>query len=699
MGGHVAKNCNLEQKPLPTRYEDDSGDEDDVEELNDDVPFDADKRMEARMEDEVDEDNFVEVILGQTVTKGKTKSAYAKESIAKVLSGWTDSTLETLQVVDLVSDSDDSDDEAPKIAPTAKAVAAKKKEAVRAACKEHLPYFNESHSGQQVPRKEEADRSPLGFFLLLFTSALSVLFCNATNSFAHSQPNSKDWIDLEPAEFANFLGIILYMGVVKLPQRGMYWSDRFVGQVYVKGIMTRNRFDAIVKNWHIVDTSVFTVPECKQKSGENCFWSVQPLVDELKINFIKYYKMYQCVGIDEMCIPWKGRHRAKLYNPNKPEKWHFKVFALNCAITGYLYTFNLYQGKDSNTLPGLSGTEDPVMRLMTEDPAMANKDQVVFLDNWYTGYNLCLLLMAIGIHVVGTFRLNRTGPPKEAKFEKAGKNKKDIGVMKMMEKEVKYDDNDDYDHTPSPFTLYFMAWMDSKPVHLMSTLMSYCTSTVRNTVVNSVHNYADLNIPSLIVLYNMYMGGTDRFDQLMSYYRTKLRTRKWQPRIFAHLIRCCVVNAHILYKQYHNIEPGSEYDHLLPFFMDVIEGLVGMRPPIQTTMDSKTRPRTLDAWIKSNIRFTGNHVPGYVFRGYLAEKAKGNAKRAPDGRKPCMLCKHRQVSSFCVTCGVSLCLSTSHDPSVGSCWVDFHTLSDPTIYLKKNHPSSNSSQQSPMANV
>jgi len=39
--------------------------------------------------------------------------------------------------------------------------------------------------------------------------------------------------------------------------------------------------------------------------------------------------------IDEMAIAFKGRHRCKRYNPNKPDKWHLKSYCLNDSETGY----------------------------------------------------------------------------------------------------------------------------------------------------------------------------------------------------------------------------------------------------------------------------------------------------------------------------------------------------------------------------
>jgi hypothetical protein len=52
--------------------------------------------------------------------------------------------------------------------------------------------------------------------------------------------------------------------------------------------------------------------------------------------FLKEFHCPQFIDIDEQSIPWKGRHKCRCYNP--PEKFHFKIFALNDAHT-HTHTF------------------------------------------------------------------------------------------------------------------------------------------------------------------------------------------------------------------------------------------------------------------------------------------------------------------------------------------------------------------------
>lgn len=53
-------------------------------------------------------------------------------------------------------------------------------------------------------------------------------------------------------EIRKFLGIILYMSVVCLPFRRMYWS-RLLRQAHIADSMPRNRFDEIISLFHVAN--------------------------------------------------------------------------------------------------------------------------------------------------------------------------------------------------------------------------------------------------------------------------------------------------------------------------------------------------------------------------------------------------------------------------------------------------------------
>ena len=58
--------------------------------------------------------------------------------------------------------------------------------------------------------------------------------------------------------------------------------------------------------------------------------------------------------------------------------------------------------------------------------------------------------------------------------------------------------------------------------------------------------------PDSIILYNKYMGGVDRGDQLRGYYCCRTKSKKFYKYLFYFLFDVAITNAFILYKHFHS---------------------------------------------------------------------------------------------------------------------------------------------------
>ena len=268
-----------------------------------------------------------------------------------------------------------------------------------------------------------------------------------------------------------------------------------------------------------------------QLKAANPFWKVETFTNRLAQNFRAHYCPGRFIDIDEMSINFKGRHKCRVYNPNKPEKFHFKAFCLNDSETGYLWDFYLYRGASEIRPPGVSASFYPI-QVLTNYPEIKGKSRILALDNWYTSVEVVKYCLALGIHVVGTVRVNRKGLPRQGIFS----TKKNAQARGSMQCFVKDD-------------IYFTAWQDNKPVHLLSTWPPLRERVRRNDIdPQGRHVSLQIDRPSVIGVYNKAMGGTDKHDQLHQYYKTPLKTKKWPTRIITHLLISSVVNACIIYK-------------------------------------------------------------------------------------------------------------------------------------------------------
>ena len=78
------------------------------------------------------------------------------------------------------------------------------------------------------------------------------------------------------------------------------------------------------------------------------------------------------------------------YMPKKPIKHGIKVFALCCAYTGYLLSFEVYLGKEVETTD--NSALQVVDRLINKADLIHCKGRILYSDNWYTTTRLAKYL-------------------------------------------------------------------------------------------------------------------------------------------------------------------------------------------------------------------------------------------------------------------------------------------------------------------
>ena len=59
------------------------------------------------------------------------------------------------------------------------------------------------------------------------------------------------------------------------------------------------------------------------------------------------------------------------------------------------------------------------------------------------------------------------------------------------------------------------------------------------------------------------MGGTDTFDQRLSYYRPRIKTSRSPKRVFVHFQNACVVDAFIIHGQYQKAVKTFQLRHFI----------------------------------------------------------------------------------------------------------------------------------------
>lgn len=249
-------------------------------------------------------------------------------------------------------------------------------------------------------------------------------------------------------------------------------------------------------------------------------------------------------------IKFKGRLSFRQYLPAKPVKWGVKMWSLCESTTGYLHRFQIYTGKEDGQERGL-----PHRVVMDLVHHIEQKNNCVFMDNFYTGTELLSQLVVHGVYACGTIRANRKGLPQALLPKNA----------RLQKHQYKIAQQDD---------LTFCIWTDTKPVLVLSNFHG-------PDIIGSVNRRSGqavqqrVRVPKMLEDYQTHMKGADLMDQMIGYYMIQHRSKKWWRRIFHYLLMACAHNSYIIARDSNPDRVKSEWPNFQDFIEELFEGLIG----------------------------------------------------------------------------------------------------------------------------
>ena len=275
----------------------------------------------------------------------------------------------------------------------------------------------------------------------------------------------------------------------------MYWQQETdVFNCAVADLLSRNRFEEILRYSHLAGNA-------KLAPGDKLA-KVRSFFNLMNQRFLNAFQYDEQLCVDESMIPYFGKHSAKQYIKGKPINFGYKVWCLN-TNNGYLIQCDPYSGKgDYNPKLGLRGSV--VTKLIRKLPSDF-KFNVTF-DNLFTSLNLLKMLAENGIGETGTLRVNRTG-----KFPI--KDNKAIGKESRGTYDFRYD---------SANKILVVRWNGNSVETLASNYQPLHPVGTSKRYSRSEKKMLDIPEPSLVKYYNKNMGGVDRMDQNIAYYRIQL---------------------------------------------------------------------------------------------------------------------------------------------------------------------------------
>ena len=166
----------------------------------------------------------------------------------------------------------------------------------------------------------DAVKYPLSYFQIFFDKTIIDEIVNQTNIYS-VQKNPNKPCNLTSDELEQWIGLVFYFSVSKLPNTRMHWS-RLLGPLseVAAGIMNRNRFETIKSNLHLADNSILELDPEKKKDK---LFKVRLLIEHFQNKF-RNIPMTSNLSVDEQMVPFKGKSQLRQYLPNKPTKWGYK---------------------------------------------------------------------------------------------------------------------------------------------------------------------------------------------------------------------------------------------------------------------------------------------------------------------------------------------------------------------------------------
>ncbi|GFT13178.1 probable ATP-dependent RNA helicase DHX34 [Nephila pilipes] len=387
--------------------------------------------------------------------------------------------------------------------------------------------------------------APIDIFLSIITVTFIEKIVLQTNLYASQSGKKFSAVSLE--EMLVFLAINLVMGIKHMPSYRDFWStDEILHDEYVSKQMPVKRFSWILGHLHMNDKSL------QPKKGEANFdklFKLRPLLTHLSERFTSVYKPGQNQAIDEAIIEFKESGLLKQYKPKGRINNEFKV-CMRCDDGGYVCQFEIYTGKAKEAVKKNLGEKVA----MTLTSSLYGKNHRVYMNNFFTSYELFRFLETKNVFCCGEVNLNQKDLPKNLKDDKNL-------------------NRGDFDWAISSDGLTCLKWKDKSCVSILSSL----GDSVEIAQVQRRQRNGDkiqLICPKAVKDYYKNMGFVAYFNQMKCLYQIDRKSMKWWHRIFFHFLDVAVVNSYIIYQML----PVSQLElkTLKVFRIDIIRSLMMM---------------------------------------------------------------------------------------------------------------------------
>ena len=281
------------------------------------------------------------------------------------------------------------------------------------------------HSEESGSRYNLSSQSkPIEYFELFFDSTLWSLIVEDTNKYAdysrhlHRELESFDtdiWTPVTVLEMKAFIAVLLEMRITRKANIRSYWSENSRNIPWFRRMFSRNRFQQILKYYHLIDNSLCFPPG--HDKYDPCA-KFKPLVEHANKVFKLHYKPHKELSIDESLVGTLCHSSITQYLLNKKHHhWGIKFWMLCDSISKYCLAFSCYKGAKETTTTDRKKFVlgyDMVVNLL-KDSNCLNKGHHIFVDNFFTSVELARYLYSMDTYLTETIRRNKKCIPDNLK--------------------------------------------------------------------------------------------------------------------------------------------------------------------------------------------------------------------------------------------------------------------------------------------
>ncbi|GFT37273.1 piggyBac transposable element-derived protein 4 [Nephila pilipes] len=458
---------------------------------------------------------------------------------------------------------------------------------------------------------DDSVEKEIDFFRRFFDDATMELIVEETNLYQMIRysvdvtgPTSTNYLPVSVDEMFAFLALTILMGIIKKPRIKMYFSTNpLIATPFFNSVMSRDRYIEILRCLH------FSNDDAK-KIGK-----LQPVLSKIIANFKSAYTPERNISIDESLLLQKDRLGFRQHVPTKRSRYGIKLYKLCESISGYIYNFIVYTGKETELKETSGLLRERVVKSLLED--LSGQGYHLYIDDLFVSPSLVEELFRLGTNTCGTVMKRREGMP--ANFPPPNMK---LGEMLVLQK----------------MNLNLIAFKDRRELLIISTMhdSNKCDTGKKERLTGN-----PIMKPKCVVDYNKNMRGVDLSNAVITHYPSFMKTVKWYKKLFFNIMDMAIFNANILFNKKHQSNLP-----LLNYRLNLVNQII-------SRFSSNVNVIPKPTGVLSPFRLTERHFPSFC--------SDESAKKV---RRRCFVCSHsrknppkRQMSYYeCKDCNVGLCV-------------------------------------------